>query len=174
MSGLLPWYSPPRLRKRMKPGSSSAASSPNAASCRARTSAPSAAKPMPPTIDGVPRRHVSTTSGPRPSTSKICAPRYPSTVEIPIFERILSTPSSTAACSLACDSAEVTSPSWSSSAIAATVRERDPRADRVGAVAEEACDRVRVACITGVDDERHVHSHPGDDERVAHRAEREQ
>ncbi len=159
MSGLLPWYSPPRLRKRMKPGSSSEALSPNAASWRARTSAPSAAKPMPPTIDGVPRRHSSTTSGPRPSTSKICAPRYPSTVEIPIFDRILSTPSSTRRLQLGL---RLRGGDLTELVVVGHRRhraQRDPRADRVGAVAEEAGDRVRVACITGVDDERHVHSH---------------
>ena len=38
--------------------------------------------------------------------------------------------------------------------MAATVCERDARADRVGAVAEQAGDRVRVAGVAGVDDER--------------------
>ena len=54
---------------------------------------------MPPTIEGVPVKQVSTTCGARPMTSKICAPRYESTVEMPIFDITLSTPPSMAACS---------------------------------------------------------------------------
>ena len=132
------------------------------------------AKPIPPTVDGVPRRQRSTTSSPRPSASKICAPRYPSTVEIPIFDRIFSTPSSIAAWSFAwavrrVDLAEL--------AVVGHRRDRpqrDTRADRVGAVAEQARDRVRVACVAGVDDERRVLADARRDQRVVHRTEREQ
>ena len=51
---------------------------------------------MPPTIDGVPLKQTSTTSSARPMISKIWAPRYESTVEMPILDRILSTPASVA------------------------------------------------------------------------------
>ena len=96
-SGLLAWYSPPRFRNRMYPGWSSAGRSPKAAACRSRTSAASAAKPSPPVVEVVCAKQRSVTSGPSPSASKICAPRYPSTAEMPIFDMILRTPSSTAA-----------------------------------------------------------------------------
>ena len=76
---------------------------------------------MPPTTDGVPVKHTSTTSGPRPITSKIWAPRYESTVEMPIFDRIFSTPASTAAWKRPWASGLVRSPSSAVSASAATV-----------------------------------------------------
>mmetsp|Transcript_21651 Transcript_21651/g.66569 ORF Transcript_21651/g.66569 Transcript_21651/m.66569 type:complete len:280 (-) Transcript_21651:27-866(-) len=42
--------------------------------------------------DGVPEKHVSTTSGWRPSASKICAPLYDWSVEMPILDMTLSNP----------------------------------------------------------------------------------
>jgi hypothetical protein len=46
--------------------------------------------------EGVPGNQRSTSPGPSPTASKICAPQYDCTVEIPIFERTFSSPFSTA------------------------------------------------------------------------------
>ncbi len=46
--------------------------------------------------DAVPVKQRSITAGPSPMASKICAPAYDCSVEIPIFERILSSPFSAA------------------------------------------------------------------------------
>ena len=104
----------------------------------AHASRSSSAKPTPPTPTasgeaGRPRRG-------RARASKSCAPRYEATSEIPIFDMIFSTPSSSAARNRRCASA------GDGMVAAELVRgrelrdrlEREPRADRVGAVAEQA------------------------------------
>jgi hypothetical protein len=48
--------------------------------------------PMPPIRDDVPVKWRSTSSGARPTASKICAPQYDGIVEIPIFDIVLSRP----------------------------------------------------------------------------------
>ena len=50
----------------------------------------------PPIRDGVPTKAVETSSSLSPIASKIWAPWYEDKSEIPIFERILSTPASSA------------------------------------------------------------------------------
>ena len=51
---------------------------------------------MPPMREGVPTKAVSMSSLPRPIASKICAPWYDESSEMPILERILRTPASSA------------------------------------------------------------------------------
>ena len=48
--------------------------------------------PMPPMRDAVPVKCRSTSSGARPTASKIWAPQYDGMVEIPIFEIVFSSP----------------------------------------------------------------------------------
>src|SRR5205814_1936841 len=84
-----PWSSP-SLRKRTRPWSGSARSAPSspyAARWRARTSSAISANPIPPIVDTVPVKQRSITSAPRPSASKIWAPQYEDSVDIPIFAR---------------------------------------------------------------------------------------
>src|SRR2546422_323475 len=52
---------------------------------------------MPPIVDTVPVKQRSITSAPSPSASKIWAPQYDDSVEMPIFEMILRRPFSAAA-----------------------------------------------------------------------------
>ncbi len=63
----------------------------HARAARARRSASSCA-PMPPMRDGVPVKYRSTSCCERPTASKICAPQYDGTVEIPILEIVFSRP----------------------------------------------------------------------------------
>ena len=46
--------------------------------------------------EGVPRKALSMTAPPMPMASKICAPWYEESRQMPIFERILSMPASSA------------------------------------------------------------------------------
>src|SRR5437660_1555960 len=73
-----------------------------AARWRATMSSAISANPMPPMVETVPVKQRSTTSAPSPNASKICAPQYEESVEIPIFERTLRSPFSAAARNLFC------------------------------------------------------------------------
>ena len=148
------WGSPP-LRTRKNPGESSDTDSPQrrgvagedvlAERRPSRCRRPRWACPV---------KHTSTTSGARPTTSKICAPRYESTVQMPIFDRILSTPASTAAWKRPWASGLVRSPSSAVSASPATVASARRRADGVGAVAEQRGEGVDVERVVGDDHDR--------------------
>src|SRR6266702_2162391 len=61
------------------------------------TSSAISAKPTPPMLETVPGKHASITSAPSPSDSKIWAPQYEDSVEMPIFDSTLRRPSSAAA-----------------------------------------------------------------------------
>mmetsp|Transcript_24767 Transcript_24767/g.83235 ORF Transcript_24767/g.83235 Transcript_24767/m.83235 type:complete len:200 (-) Transcript_24767:2322-2921(-) len=65
---------------------------PHAASWRVTTSACRASNPAPPMRDGVPARHMSTTEAWRPTASKIWAPLYDCSVEMPILDMTFNRP----------------------------------------------------------------------------------
>ena len=111
-------------------------------------------QPMPPTTLGVPVKHTSTTSGARPTTSKIWAPRYESTVQMPILDRILSTPASTAAWKRLWASGLVRSSSSDPVGLGGHRGQRQPGADGVGAVAEQGGEAVHVEDVVGHHHER--------------------
>ncbi len=71
-------------------------SPPKAAACRVAASAAISFRPTPPTRDGVDGKKRAATSPPRPTASKMAAPRYDWTVEIPILASTLSRPFETA------------------------------------------------------------------------------
>ena len=64
--------------------------------CSAMASSASWSKPTPSTRDAVPLKHFATTDALSPSASKICAPLYEASVEMPILAKTLSMPCSTA------------------------------------------------------------------------------
>ena len=64
--------------------------------CSAMASSASWSKPTPSTRDAVPLKHFATTAALSPSASKICAPLYEASVEMPILANTLSMPCSTA------------------------------------------------------------------------------
>ena len=81
---------------------------------------------MPPMRDAVPVKCRSTSSDERPTASKICAPQYEGTVEIPIFDIVLSRPLAmplvARACALSADISSGSQPSSTSSASVSSIR----------------------------------------------------
>ena len=140
---------------------------------------------MPPSGDAVPAKQVLITSWPRPSTSKICAPQYELSVEMPIFDRILSRPFSAAERNCARASAGVgrgaVSASRSrrdSSRVLAEEPvdglERQPRVHRLGAVADERGEVVDVERVARLGDEADARAESGVHQVLAHGADGEQ
>jgi hypothetical protein len=69
----------------------------------------------------VPVKCCSTSSDERPTASKICAPQYEGTVEIPIFDIVFSRPFAMPLVARYCASSGVISPSQPSSTSSASV-----------------------------------------------------
>ena len=63
-----------------------------AVACRRATSSAIVSSSMPPSLETVPVKYLSTTVCESPTASKIWAPVYEATVETPIFDITLSTP----------------------------------------------------------------------------------
>ena len=123
--------------------------------------------------DGVPRKKRSR-KGEAELVEELRA-AVAATSEIPILHMIFSTPSSIAERNRSCASATA---GWSPELVVGReLRDRlegETRADRVGAEAEQARERVRIARVVRDDDERAERAQPLVDEPLVHRANREQ